>query len=568
MSLILTTPTNPGIASWTNATGIITASAFVYDPTAVVESGNIFNNLDSLAAAVATVNGPKVVQFVIPDVLQPLPGGVDGYVVANGTNGPYDFSECAFVTTVGALGNYGAAIDFAAGVVFSGMPYKFSGYGAIWRFPAGFWTATKVYNAITLEGAQFYSQPALVGSGCFTVPDNILLFMFVSGLGAVSGWGDAPATKGLFDIAALGYVGTTLYDQGQVGLKCASGAGAFTVTMGDANCSCENQTLLTGSFTLNSNEHGTIVYDTTVSSYNFIYRSWAVLYGVARNSGLNRDQVIHVNGTTGTIPAGTWDLSNIIFTGNPGSILEIQNGANLSSTTQLRVRGGLTLRVAAGVLTSPFVWTSGTRTVQIDDSATIINNAAVPFIAISDAVNLRITGSGSRFVPMASISTFLTMGNTSIVDVSSTRTIQSAIALTANSVGFEATQELQQKGVSSPAPAVVYLADGAATPNAYVRIPQYSTVILQGTITARGVTTGTVDSGTWTFATMVTRDGAGSTITAGAAATAVSAVNYATAPTWVLDAGSGSVRLQCTGANAATSKWTVNMTITVVGTGA
>jgi hypothetical protein len=572
MPLILTTPTNPGTATWTDAGDLLTASTFVLDVSAATETANVYNNLDSLAAAVASVAGPKIVQVAIPAALVALPGGATGFVIPNGTQGPYAFGECAFVTVLGAAATLPISIDFADGVVFSGMPYRFAGQGVSWRFPAGFWTPTATFNVINVDGPILFSKPGLVASGCFIVGDNIYVTVYTGSLGAVSGWGDAPATEGLFEISTLGFVQVSLYDQGQVGKKTASGPGYLQVIMGDANCTCDLQTLLTGTLDIASNEHGTIVYDTTfTSAYNFIYPSWAVVYSIARNSGLNRDQIVHVNGVDGTIPSGTWDLSNIILTGDPGSILTIANGADLSATTQLRVAGHLTVRIDAGVATSPFVWPNGTRTVQISDSAVIENLSSVippvPVITASGATALRLTGAGSRYVPAATGGAFLSAGGTVVTDIALTRAVQAPILLTTGTVGLSETAELQQKGTSAAAPGTVFLTDGSG--NGYVQIPKYSTVLLQGTITARGVTAGTANAGSWTFATMVTRDNVGSTITSGATATAVSAANYPTAPVWVLDAGSGGVKLQCTGSNAgASSQWTANITVNGVGTGA
>jgi hypothetical protein len=341
--------------------------------------------------------------------------------------------------------------------------------------------------------------------------------------------------------------------------------------MGDANCTCDTQALFTGSFDIYSNEHGTIVYDASQSvSYNFIYPSWSVAYKIARNSGLNRDSVIHVNGTTGTIPAAAtaWDLSNIILTGNPGSILTIADGADLSPTTQLRVTGGLKLRVAAGSLTSPVIWNNATaRTIQINDSAVVENLSGVPFVAASSTSTIRVAASGSRYTPCSTGGVFLSLGGTATADLALARQSQGGLTLTSGTVNLTVTAELEQKGTSAASPATAILTDGSA--NAFVAIPQYSTVLLQGTITARGVTSGTTNAGTWTFATMVTRDGAGSTITSGAIATAITAANYPIAPVWLLDAGSGGVRMQVTGSNGGvSSQWTMNLRITVTGTGA
>jgi hypothetical protein len=528
--------------------------------------GNVHTNLDTLAAAAARGAGRKVVQIVVPNTLVSLPGSATGFVIPNGSNGPYNFGNCEFVVVNTPRTGNAPYIDFDDGIVFSELPYLFSLIGVSIRLPAGFFTTSKAQTTLRVDGASIFSKPSLTAGGCITVQTGHTLFASTNNLGAYSGWGDAPATYGLFDIAASGVVSIRLYDQGQVGLKTVSGAGSLSITMGDANCTCEAQTLHTGTFGITSPEHGLVVYNPAAgTSNNFRYNNWTVIYNVARGSSinLNRDVHLHVTGTTGAIPSGSWDLSNIILTGDPGSILTVQNNANLSSTTQLRVAGGLALRVDSGVLTSPFVWSSGTRTVQISDSSTINNLSSVPLITASGATVIRGFGAGNRYIPAASGSSILSAAGTVTADLAFTRAIQSQIELTANTVGLTYTGELQQKG-STAAGATTSLSDGSG--NAFVRIPQYSTVLLQGTITARG--TGAANAGTWTFSTMVTRDAAGSTVTAGGTAVAISATNYATAPAWALDAGSSGVRLVCTGAAASSSQWTANMTITAVGTGA
>ena len=151
---------------------------------------------------------------------------------------------------------------------------------------------------------------------------------------------------------------------------------------------------------------------------------------------------------------------------------------------------------------------------------------------------------------------------------SGTRPMQSVIETTGAAVSFNGSSEAQLV-CSTTGAGTGILADIEG--NAYLRIPQYSTFIVEGVITARGRTSGTTNSGSWSFRTVLTRDVAANTVavvSGGGAATVISAGTYATPPNIAADTTNGGVKITCTGTAGFNAVFVANVKITAIGTGA
>jgi hypothetical protein len=538
------------------------STSLVFDPNDTA-TGNVYNDLDGLAAAVGRIKGKKTILFKdSSDVLT--------YTIANGTQGPYDFSDCEFLVTQRYNASFGSFnITFGPGVVFSKLPNKFVGPGQ-WYFPANFWSSTALPTELVVSAAKLLSTPGVTAAAAFNVLPSHALTLYLQNSAALEG--AVTASKGLFNIGSTAYTEFTLSEQSTITDYVFTGAGTTRIIFTDELSAVANQTLPLWTSTL---------FFTTpfVAPMNYVpgaysntgntFKDWESVYNIAKSQG--GDAIIRCTGFTNAtnIPSGAYDMTGITLDGLPGYVLYISNGVTMSGSTNFRVKGNLKVVVSSSVDQPVFRYDNpSTRVFEFTERSRLVNESTIPFISASNGAIILTNVEGPSNSPVTQGNAFAKLDTSATLTFSGTRPMQSVIEATGALVSFNIASEAQ----------LVCTADGAGTGlladiegNAYLRIPQYSTFIVEGVITARGRSSGTTNSGIWSFRTVLTRDVAANTVavvSGGGAATVISAGTYATPPNIAADTTNGGVKITCTGTAGFNSVFVANVKITTVGTGA
>ena len=538
-------------------------TSLVFDPNATASS-NVFTDLDSLAAAVGRIKGKKVILFTDTAAATP-------YTIPNGVNGPYDFSDCEFLAHYALDPGFNVlTITFGAGVVFSKLPNKITG-PARWHLPANFWTSSVLAVELILTNAIVSSTAGVTAGAALNVePGHYLNLVLQNGAGL---GGDITATAGLInaDVASFG-VGVALSEQASVTNYVMTGGGYIAVTFTDQVSGVANQTLpgWTGSTYYSTNFVAPINYDpSALTNTGNTLTTWGAAYGIA--SSQPGDGIIRCKGFTSStnVPAGSYNMSNIILEGLPGNVLYISEGVTMSNSTRFKVRGDLRVFVSSSVIAPVFNYTnSSTRLFEFADRSRVVNESSVPFITASGGSIILMNVEGPRFAPVTEQGPFASLSVNSSMTFSGTRHMQSVISGSGVLVSLNMSSEAQLTCTTIGAGNAL-LADIEG--NAYLRIPQFSTFIVEGIITARGRASGTTNSGIWSFRTVLTRDAASNTVavvSGGGAATVVSAGPYGTPPNIAADTTNGGVAITCTGVGGVNAVFVANVKITASCTGA
>jgi hypothetical protein len=299
------------------------------------------------------------------------------------------------------------------------------------------------------------------------------------------------------------------------------------------------------------------------------FKDWASVYNIAITQG--GDAVIRCTRfTTGSnIPSGSYNMSGLILEGLPGTVLYISKNVTMSDSTRFRVRGNLKVIVSSSVDAPIFTYNnSSTRVFEFTERSRLVNESSVPFISASANAIILTNVEGPRHSPVTEGGVFAKLDTLASMTYSGTRPMQGVVESTGVQASLNMTSEAQLNCSTTGAGTAV-LADIEG--NAYLKMPQYSTFIVEGIITARGRTSGTTNSGIWSFRTVLTREAAANTVavvSGGGAATVISAGTYPTPPNIAADTTNGGVKITCTGAAGFNAAFVANVKITASCTGA
>lgn len=541
----------PGTATlgWqgsSSSSGSSSSGVLVYDPLAVA-GGNVYTTPATLAAAAAAISGGKTIYIMDSDD--------DGTVTFGPAATGLNFANCAFV---GPSNKLTITVDIVAGTVFSGFPTSFTNLSV--TIPAGLYTVVDTIELLTIDGGVF-TGPSGASDG-ITVGGTNVFGLTVKGGAIIQG---GTTNSGTFTIAVGALVSVSVYDQCQISQTAFEGSGTLSVTMYGGAGSVRPQTNAgwLGIQTTSLLASDIIVYNSAGTAGGNVATTWARAYALAAaQPGI---ATIEVVGSAGTIPSGTYDLSRIKLTGADGTVLTVLTGAVLGSTTQMTLEGGLTFTLDTAAA-SPFSITSGStaRSINVSDRARFANNSTNPFFSISAGYSgtINIISQGSQDLPMASGGPLITTAGTGLVTFTGERANQTETAVTGGTLrqSFEIVLTGQTAGG-----ATVSLADALTA--AFVKLPQFSTAVVTGEITARALASGTTNSGSWIFRAQAIRDAAvGSVVVSGSTVTIVAAGTYAMAPTIIADTTNGGVAVSCTGVGGSTTRWVCTFRATLSGT--
>lgn len=362
-----------------------TERIFIFDPTGT-PAGNVYDDMDALLAAGASVNGRKTI--LVRDTVSPT----SPVVVPVGA-GAYNFSDYVIESANPSDMLQGGYVSFADGVTISNFfeivrtKLVFNNTASIvWTFAGSSpirLVRLETYGVIENLGSVQVINPGIGATlqfaidtyGAALLPTNYEIFNMGHGTAtlAIAAISKGPTTfiSGTdFVRGTNGTVNILLFNGDEYGATNAN----FTGTLNAIEYNYKSAGGGGG-----TNYGNTVIYDPDIAATNGNrFKTWAEVMSAIAATPFNvyTQLLIHKPGIfqSVTVPAGTYDLSKVILSPTPGTVvptLNFADGTTLSGFPQ-RVEG---VQIRNNNTTAPLFTVSGFAICQLFD-ASLVNGAA------------------------------------------------------------------------------------------------------------------------------------------------------------------------------------------------